>query len=1162
MNRFQDCGRVRYVPAMLVCACIVASAFGQNQTGVCPSDLTVVAGESKIIDCGLEAYFLEYEWTSSEPSWLAYLSDVTEASPHFNAPVGVSTLQRLMYIRLSLDQDGNVVDRELLGITVNPVASPVRCNHENRQDCPSPENTDQLLLDDRYAPDTFDLPPESLAPFLDCEPRITVESGTMAEIRCTGLNPSGGQLTYRTEFGWPPFSETRILAGGAFDYFVRVPLIDEPAAVRMLEISASVPGEDMQISQSIEVHIINRNPVMICEDLIVEEAVEAAFPCTITSGRDIEYQFISDPPLVQRGMYDHWPTFLVPEVDRDRSVPVIVRAFEAGSGQVIETEFMVRIRDTSGPMDFTIECDPAQTEVYEGAPDFVFTCKEITDTEARLVWQIDSKGDNNPFDRLLLDEIIEGRLTFLVPEDVQKDERYEYVVIGVNNALDNEQARAEVTVTVLDTPQITAGCQDASARTGDPPLELSCEAHNSKDLLLEYEWSWDPTTRLSDISTGTPSFDVPTNDEQQELIAEYEYEATVSADISGLPSRPSASANLTVTVEKFFGKLGLECVSPIEVYEGDPAVSIDCSVQGFDTAVMDPISWIWTPQDLLSLEGGDLVFQTPASVPTDPTSYRYDIQIDAPYHAPSDAEQVEVIVRKRPVLSLECQDLTVTVGMPPQRIQCEVSHNQDDAVLNYVWQWDPTTRLSDTSTGTPLFATPFQQRQHSQVYTYRVTVQAERADPVETMVSVTVVNPDAGPSEEIAVSTSELDLGVVGPQGEVWLDPGTEQVSGLVYQGGRTHAGRMVIRAQDEVTVSMEQLPSAVLRHVGLPGELDISRELVLTPQWAYSESCVGFAANTQASQTLQTNLQPGDCHVIRIGGTVELKGAEPGDYSGSVAVVVTIDEVDQLYSIPVVLTVEAERQVVVLGPEGVSIRPVSATTEALQWDESISIQPQVAVLGPNTPSGIFTMTNPSVYSMEIEVSTEFGYRETREADPFSVPATGELGNLAELVSVHPNVVVLLPGETKQVRYAVAEHDLRRMEDRGYAALFNFTVTSRAYIEQRSAPVAEQSPRITFQAPGVYIPGQGLEQLRAIVESRTGQAAIILIETDTFPFYGDIVVKDDAGNELGRSEVLVYTRSRVRVDWSANPSGGLTLQFVPSDLDHIRPNNIYIPAND
>ncbi len=1113
---------------------------------------------------------LAYEWESSNPSWLRYLSDIAVASPHFNAPANVGTVQHFEYSRLGRDENGVVVTQASVLITVNPAGSRFLCHYGGGQDCPSPEKTEQsLLLDNYWTPDSPDLPIENAKPFLHCEPRITVESGTMAEIQCTGLHPSGGQLEYRAEFDWPPYSETRVLADGLFDYFVRVPLINEPAAVRMLEIIASVPGKNLQVSQNIEVHIVNHNPILICEDLVVRESVEAIFPCSVPSNQNIEYQFISDPPLVQRGIYDYWPTFLVPEVDHDQSVPVILRAFDINSGQVAETEFMVRIQNVSGPMEFTIDCDPAHSEVYEGAPPITITCTADGNESPALVWNYSAEG-NTPFNITPLGRSGNiWRFEIIIPDKVDGDTVHEYKMTATDQTTD-ATAVAPIEVSILSTPQIMVSCKNTNARTGDPPIELSCEVGNSKELPLDYQWSWVPRTppiRLLGDIDATPLFEVPTAAEQQELEFDYVYDVTVSAmdnDNPDFPDLPEASATVTVTVYKFFGQLGLECVSPIEVYEGDPDVPIDCSVQGLVSADTD-LDWDWQAlgEDRLRDEEGTIIFQTPVTVPA-PTTYSYDLWIEAPPHyEASDPERVEVIVRKRPILSLSCQDLTVNVGMPPQRIHCEVGNDQD-LELDYVWQWDPITLLSDTDTGSPLFSTPSQQRAYSQEYMYRVSVQTDIAEPVEAMVSVTVINPAEGPQGEIAVSASELDLGVVGPQGKVWLDPATEQISGLVYEGGGAHAGRMMIRAQDNVTVSIEQLQVVTLRYEDLSEDRGggRSRELILIPQWAYSESCVQFSANTQASQTVQTSLQPGDCHVIRIGGTVELEKAEPGEYIGEVVVVVTIGELDQLYPIPVVLTVEAERQVIVLGPGGVTLQPVSETTESLQWNQSIGIQPQVAVLSPDTPSGIFTMTNPSVHSMEVEVSTEFGYRETRDTDPFSVPATDELGNLADLVSVHPNVLLLLPGETKQVRYIVPEQELAQMEDRGYAALFNFTVTSRAYIDQSQAPVAEQPARVTFQAPGVYIPRQGPEQLRATIESRTNQTAVILVETDTLPFYGDVVVKDESGDELGGSEVLVYTRSRVRIDWTAAPSGGLTLQFIPSNPSHIRPSDVYIPAND
>ncbi len=1168
MEGFQNCNKVRGISAILALTCVAVSAFGQNPANVCPSVLTVPAGESRMIDCDLEPDMLAYEWESSNPSWLRYLSDVTEMSPHFNAPANVSTAQIFEYRRFGRDEEGTVVSHASVSVTVNPAGSQFLCRYDGGTGCPSLDNTEQPLLDHRWAPDAPDIPADTAPPSLHCDPRVTAESGTIAEIRCTGSHPSGGQLTYMSEFDWPPYSETRVLADGLFDYFIRVPLIDEPAAVRILEITASVPGEDVQVSQNVELHIVNRSPVLLCEDMLVQESVEAAFPCSMTSDREIEYQFISDPPLVQRGMYDYWPTFLVPEVDHDQSVPVIVRAFDTNSGHVVEAEFVVRIQNASGPMDFTVDCDPTNSEVYEGAPPLIITCTPIDNSSPSLVWSYSAEGDTPFFPFRYLGRS-EGswRFEFTAPVNVDEDTFYEYKLTATDQA-DETTGVSDIEILVLDTPQITVSCEDAYARTGDPPLELSCEAGNSRELPLDYQWTWSPRTpplRLLGDIDATPLFDVPTAAEQQPLTFDYVYDVTVSAaDNADVPDLPEASTTVTVTVDKILGQLGLDCVSPLEVYEGDPDVPIECSIQGLVTEDID-VTWTWQAlgEDRLREENGTFIFETPESVPVT-TTYSYDFQIDAPPHyEASELERVDVIVLKRPILSLNCQDLTVNVGMPPQPIQCEASNDQDTEP-DYIWQWDPTTLLSNTDTGMPIFATPTRQRAYSEEYPYGVSVRTEISDPVETTVSVTVINPDAGPSEEIAVSTSELDLGVAGPQGQIWLDPATEQVSGLVYERGGTHSGRMMIRAQSEVTVSIEQLQAAALRQIDSPGNSGGRRSdvLTLTPQWAYSESCVQFAANTQASQTVQTSLQSGDCHVIRIGGTVELEGAEPGRYAGEVAVVVTIEELDQLYSIPVVLTVEAERQVVVLGPGGVRLQPVSATTEALQWNQGIGIQPQVAVLGPNIPSGTFTMTNPSVHSMEVEVSTEFGYRETRDANPFSVQATDELGDLAELVSIHPNVLLLLPGETRQVRYTVPEQKLAQMEDRGYAALFNFTVTSRAYIDQSQAPVAEQSARVTFQAPGVYIPGQGPEQLRATVESRTDQGAVILVETDTSPFYGTAMIVDESGNELGRSELLVYTRSRVRINWNAPPSGELTLRFIPQNPDHAAPSDLSIPAND
>ena len=50
-------------------------------------------------------------------------------------------------------------------------------------------------------------------------------------------------------------------------------------------------------------------------------------------------------------------------------------------------------------------------------------------------------------------------------------------------------------------------------------------------------------------------------------------------------------------------------------------------------------------------------------------------------------------------------------------------------------------------------------------------------------------------------------------------------------------------------------------------------------------------------------------------------------------------------------------------------------------------------------------------------------------------------GDLSALLTVRPKIVLLSPGETKPVHYAIPDHV--QMQARGYAAQFKFTVTPR-----------------------------------------------------------------------------------------------------------------------
>ena len=125
--------------------------------------------------------------------------------------------------------------------------------------------------------------------------------------------------------------------------------------------------------------------------------------------------------------------------------------------------------------------------------------------------------------------------TFHVPEEVTQDTFYEYTVTATHDDAGTSN-RVSISITVLEKPDIAVDCEDSQARTGDPPLRLMCTASNSKGIDLTYQWHWTPSERLSDPAVATPLFEVPAD--QQDLIQEYVYEVTASADLADRQPRP------------------------------------------------------------------------------------------------------------------------------------------------------------------------------------------------------------------------------------------------------------------------------------------------------------------------------------------------------------------------------------------------------------------------------------------------------------------------------------------------------------------------------------------------------------------------------------------------------------------------------------------------
>ncbi|MXW13548.1 MAG: hypothetical protein F4069_08500 [Rhodothermaceae bacterium] len=85
-------------------------AFAQDRPEACRSNLEVAPGNSTVIDCVVQTEGYMYEWTSRDSYWLTFLSDAGVASPRFHAPVNVEAPWQLVYDRIAIDEEGELVE--------------------------------------------------------------------------------------------------------------------------------------------------------------------------------------------------------------------------------------------------------------------------------------------------------------------------------------------------------------------------------------------------------------------------------------------------------------------------------------------------------------------------------------------------------------------------------------------------------------------------------------------------------------------------------------------------------------------------------------------------------------------------------------------------------------------------------------------------------------------------------------------------------------------------------------------------------------------------------------------------------------------------------------------------------------------------------------------
>ena len=969
---------------------------------------------------------------------------------------------------------------------------------------------------------------------------------------------------------------------------------DEVSEDETYEYLLTVSAENAEdASAEVTVTVLNREALGVaCADpgSVYEGSEDIAFDCSASGapGDNPEYAWTARGDTQDTSLLSATdiasPTFHVPaEVDEDETYEYLLTV-SAANAEDASVEVTVTVLNKEA---LALSCaDPGS--VYEGSEDIAFDCEAsgAPGDRPQYAYAWTARGDTQ--DTSLLSAVDMASPTFYVPDEVSEDETYEYLLtVSAENA---EDASAEVMVTVLNKGALAVVCTDpGSVYEGSEDIAFDCEASGAPGDRPQYAYAWtargdtQDMSLLSAVDMASPTFYVPDEVSEDET---YEYLLTVSAD-----NAEDASAEVMVTVLNKEA-LALACADPGSVYEGSEDIAFDCAASGAPEG--SDYEYAWAARggtaDMSLLSAADNpspTFYVPDEVSEDET-YEYLLTVSAA-NAEDAAAEVTVTVLNKEALALSCADPgSVYEGSEDFSFDCTASGALgDDPVYTYAWtargDTQDTSLLSATDIATPTFHVPAEVDE-DETYEYLLTVSAANAEDASVEVTVTVLDrvqtPPSDPvsrplasssapesaqpsSLGVTVSASSLRFGVQSAETQASLDPMTDQLSTRV--SGPYHAGRMTLspdggEALDkngEMALSIELASPVVLR---LEGGVDAA-SIVLSPSWSFAESCEQLSSQAIGGLYTETTLSEDACRLLRFGGELDLTDVLPGHYAGSLDVVLRSGEREETHSVEVDVTVVPAQRVITIGPGGVRFSTSRELSAGLSEEQNLSIYPDVAFLTREKPHGAFELSNPSLIPLEVTVSTRFGYTEATENGREVVvegASESHLGDLSEEVDIRPGVLVLQPGEKGLVRYGIEEGALAAMEEKGYAAFFDVVSSPRQYVRSDQMPEevsGDRTARVTMRIPGVYVPGEGASQLRATLLSISyvgSLSATFLLETQDYPFVGEVVAYDGDGRELGRRETLVYTRSRVRIPLDRLPEeDAVFLRFAPRGSDRV-----------
>ena len=419
-------------------------------------------------------------------------------------------------------------------------------------------------------------------------------------------------------------------------------------------VTLSASGID-DVTKDVTVTVLNKPAITVtCEDPddVDEGASDIALDCEALGapGDNPDYTWSWSPT---DNLTDHdtgRPTFDVPDdVDQDTTYTYTVTA-SADNAEDGTAEVTVTVKN---PVSASVTC--SDVEVYEATDDFTLNCIEFYVTvsgdleeaisTASTTYSWTARGSTPDTDRLSATNI--ENPTFDVPDAVESNETYEYTfkISGPHFA----DATDDITVTVLEKPDITVMCEDSSYEVdeGDTDIELECEASGAPGGDPQYTWSWSPIDKLTGHDTATPTFAVPSDVERHTT---YSYTATATAE-----DADDGTAVVTVKVRD----LGLLACNDSEAYEATADFTLDCSVRNEPAGA----TYMWTARGSTT-DTGLLVGGTDGPTPT----FAVPVDIDEPSGADKHYYYTATIMVGG--VEEEREDVTVTILEKPDISIC------------------------------------------------------------------------------------------------------------------------------------------------------------------------------------------------------------------------------------------------------------------------------------------------------------------------------------------------------------------------------------------------------------------------------------------------------------------------------------------------------------